>query len=104
VFVDPVKEEAIGGEVLIDKHAPNPWEARFLASAYLEESVQRRLLTDVNDQVPVRTDVIDFDSVDVSDYTRRRLTTNTDLVGFYELNEYSEVFNDVKSAGVMDDL
>jgi ABC-type glycerol-3-phosphate transport system substrate-binding protein len=103
VFVDPVKEEAFGGDLAINRHAPNPWEARFLASAYFETSVQRRLVTDVTDQVPARTDALDIGSMNLDDYTKRRLTTETDLLGFYELNEYSDVYKEVQGAGVLED-
>jgi hypothetical protein len=104
VFVDPVKEEAFAGDLAIDKHAPNPWVARFVASAYFEKPVQRRLLTDVTDQVPARTDALDIESMDLDDYTKRRLTTETDLLGFYDLNEYSNVYKDIQDAGVLENF
>lgn len=104
VFTDPVKEEALAGDLQINKHAPNPWVARFFASAYFEEPVQRRMLTDVTDQVPARTDALDIESMDLHPYTERRLTTETDLLGFYELTEYTEVYQDIREAGVLEDL
>lgn len=103
VFVDPVKEEGFGGDLAINRHAPNPWAARFLTSAYFEEPVQRRLVDEVTDQVPARTDVLDIESMDLDDYTKRRLTTETDLIGFQELTEYTEVYQDIQASGVLDD-
>ena len=104
VFVDPVKEEATAGDLQINKNAPNPWVARFLASAYFETPVQKRLITDVTDQVPARTDDLDIESMDLDDYTTRRLTTPTDLLGYYDLTEYTEVYQDIQNAGVLNDL
>lgn len=104
VFVDPVKEEAFGGDLQINNQAPNPWVARFFASAIFEEPVQRRMLTDVTDQVPARLDILDIESMDLDPYTERRLTTETDLVGFYETDEYTAVYQEIREAGVLDDI
>lgn len=104
VFVDPVKEEAFGGDLQINNEAPNPWVARFFVSAIFEKPVQRRMVGEVTDQVPARLDVLDIESMDLDDYTERRLTTETELVGFYETKEYSEVYKDIQEAGVLDDV
>lgn len=104
VFVDPVKEEATAGDLQINKKAPNPWVARFLASAYFEKPVQRRLLTDVTDQVPARNNALDIKGMDLSDYMIRRLTNPTVMIGFYDLTEYTKVYQDIQKAGVLENL
>ena len=99
VFTDPVKANGMEGPMLINKNAPNPWVARFFLSAVLEKSVQRRMLTDVTDQVPVRTD-IDISGLDVPDFTKERLNADLFRIGYWENSTYAEAGQEVVDTGI----
>jgi len=88
IFTDPAKSNATEGGLSINREAPHPWVARYFVSAMLEKPVQRRILTDVTDQVPVRTD-LDLSGIDIDPYTKRRLNANLFPIGFWESAEYS---------------
>jgi len=94
LFTDPVKANAMEGPMMINKEAPNPWLARYFVSAMLEKPVQRRMLTDVTDQVPVRTD-LDLAGVDASDFTKQRLNANLTRIGYWENSEYATTGQEV---------
>lgn len=101
IFVDDVKSDAIAGPVAINKRAPNPWLARFFVSALLEEPVQRRMIHEVTDQVPVRTD-LDYSAQDPDPFTAKRLNADVTLIPFEESRTYSEVGQQAKDAGAFD--
>jgi len=100
-FVDPVKSDALAGEMSINANAPNPWTARFVLSAMLEERVQRRMINDVTDQVPVRVD-LDYSAQDPDPYTQQRLNAELTTIGFYEDAEYGTVGQTAKDNGVFE--
>lgn len=101
IFVDGVKSDAIAGPVAINKRAPNPWVARFFVSALLEEPVQRRMIHEVTDQVPVRTD-LDYAAQNPDPFTMKRLNADVTLVPFWESGTYSKVGQQAKDAGAFD--
>ena len=94
IFTDPVKANAMEGPLMINKNAPNPWVARFFVSAMLEKPVQRRMLTEVTDQVPVRTD-LDLEDVDVPEFTKQRLNAELTRVGYWENSTYAKAGQEV---------
>jgi ABC-type glycerol-3-phosphate transport system substrate-binding protein len=94
IFTDPVKANAMEGPMMINKNAPNSWAARFFVSAMLEKPVQKRMLTDVVDQVPVRTD-LDLSGMDVPEFTKRRLNAELTRIGYWEGSEYSTAGQEV---------
>lgn len=94
VFTDPVKANAMEGPLMINKNAPNKWVARFFVSAMLEKPVQRRILTDVTDQVPVRTD-LDLEDVDVPEFTKQRLNADLVRIGYWENSTYAEAGQEI---------
>ncbi|MFB6110247.1 MAG: transporter [Halodesulfurarchaeum sp.] len=100
VFTDPVKRNATEGALYINKKAPNPWLARFFLSASLELAVQRRMLTDVRDAVPVRIDDIDLSQFDLHPYTKRRFNANLFRIGFWESAAYNQVGQNAIDTGV----
>jgi hypothetical protein len=88
-FTNPVKANGMEGPLMINKNAPNTWVARYFVSATLEKPVQRRMLTDVTDQVPVRTD-LDLSGVEAPEFTKQRLNADLFRIGFWENATYSE--------------
>jgi ABC-type Fe3+ transport system substrate-binding protein len=100
-FTDPVKSDAIEGPMTINKNAPNPWMARFFISAMLEKPVQRRMLTDVTDQVPVRTD-LDLSGIEVDAFTKKRLNADFETIGFWEAAKYAETGQKAVDAGIFE--
>jgi len=100
-FVDPVKSNALAGPLSINKNAPKPWVARFFVSAMLEEPVQRRMINEVTDQVPVRLD-LDYSPQEPDPFTSKRLNTETELIGFYDGAQYSEVGQKAKDDGAFE--
>ncbi|WP_135364294.1 transporter [Halosimplex halophilum] len=101
IFTDPAKRNATEGGLSINRNAPHPWVARYFVSAMLEKPVQRRILTDVTDQVPVRTD-LDLSGIDVDPYTERRLNANLFPIGFWESAEYSTLGQKVVDTGMFE--
>ena len=99
LLTDPVKANAMEGPMLINKEAPNPWAARFFVSAMLEKPVQRRMLTDVTDQVPVRTD-LDLSGIDIPEFTKQRLNADLFRVGFWEESEYATTGQEIIDTGI----
>jgi ABC-type glycerol-3-phosphate transport system substrate-binding protein len=99
LLTDPVKANAMEGPMLINKEAPNPWAARFFVSAMLEKPVQRRMLTDVTDQVPVRTD-LDLSGIDIPEFTKQRLNADLFRVGFWEESEYASTGQEIIDTGI----
>jgi hypothetical protein len=97
-FVDPVKSDALAGEMSINANAPNPWVGRFVLSAMLEEPVQRRIINDVTDQVPVRLD-LDYSPQNPAPYTQARLNADLTTIGFFEDGEYGTVGQSAKDNG-----
>ena len=100
-FVDPVKSDAMAGEMAINTDATNPWVARFVLSAMLEAPVQRRMISDVTDQVPVRLD-LDYSEQSPDPYTQARLNAELTTIGFYEDGEYGVVGQTAKDNGAFD--
>lgn len=100
-FVNPVKSGAMAGPLSINKDAPRPWVARYFTSAMLEEPVQRRMIKEVTDQVPVRLD-LDYSEQDPHPYTERRLTTELVKIGFFDGAKYSEVGQTLKDNGAFE--
>ncbi len=98
-FTSPVKADAMEGQVSLNKNAPNPWLARFFLSAMLEKSVQRRMLTDVTDQVPMRTDM-DLSGVDIHPFTKKRLNAELFTIGFWEGAEFAETGQKAVDKGI----
>jgi len=94
VFTSPAKANAMEGALMINKNAPNSWVARFFVSAMLEKPVQRRMLTDVTDQVPVRTD-LDLEGLDIPEFTKRRLNADLFRIGYWENSTYAEAGQEV---------
>lgn len=99
VFTDPVKADAIDGPTSINKEAPNPWVARYFVSALLEKPVQRRMFNDVTDMVPVRSD-LDLSGMDLHPFTKERLSTNLEKVGFWEGGQYAEIGQKAVDTGI----
>jgi ABC-type glycerol-3-phosphate transport system substrate-binding protein len=99
VLTDPVKANAMEGPMLINKQAPNPWAARFLISAMLEKPVQRRMLTDVTDQVPVRTD-LDLSGLDIPEFTKERLNAELVRIGYWEGSTYASAGQEIVDTGM----
>ncbi|MFC7133000.1 MULTISPECIES: substrate-binding domain-containing protein [Salinibaculum] len=89
---------ASAGPLFINKEAPNPWVARFFTSAVLEAPVQKRILTDVYTQVPVRLD-LDYSDVETNPYNRSRIETDGQQVGFYETAAYAKTGQKARSEG-----
>jgi hypothetical protein len=100
-FPSPVKSEALAGPLSINTDAPRPWVARFFVSAMLEESVQRRMINEVTDQVPVRLD-LDYSPQDPHPFTRRRLNTDLVEIDFFEGGEFAEVGQTLKDNGAFE--
>ncbi|MEF8851003.1 MAG: hypothetical protein V5A44_08920 [Haloarculaceae archaeon] len=100
-FVDGVRSPAVAGPLEINKNAPNPWVARFFVSAVLEEAVQRRMIHDVTDQVPVRLD-LDYSAQNPDPYTKKRLNADVTVVGFWEGKTYSTVGQEAKDKGAFE--
>lgn len=100
VFTQPVKRNAMEGDMYINKKAPNPWLARFFLSAVLETSVQGRMINDVVDQVPVRTDALDLSEYDLHPYTERRLGADVTQIGFWETSKYVQTGQKAMETGV----
>lgn len=94
-FVDGVKWNTFEGLFSINNEAPNPWAARFFASAVLEESVQRRILSDVGQLTPSRLE-LEYDTSSLDPYTRSRLEAELTPVTFSESADYTEVGNRAK--------
>ncbi|MDR5671992.1 transporter [Halalkaliarchaeum sp. AArc-GB] len=78
------------GHLAINSEAPNRWAARFLLSAALEESVQRRILEDVELFAPSRLDV-DYSDLDVDPYYEELFDADVSLVTFEEEGQYTAV-------------
>ncbi|WP_436925052.1 transporter [Halosimplex amylolyticum] len=89
-FVEPVKWNTFEGLFSINSEAPHPWAARLVLSAMLEAPVQRRMIDEVPNVTAARTE-LDLSDVEMSDYARERLTTQTTPVGFWEGQEYTEI-------------
>ena len=101
VFPEEVKSDMNGSPVAINKNAPNPWVARFFLSAYLEESVQRRLVTDVVRQIPCRLD-LDYSAQNPDTFTQKRLNTPFEPVSFWDSWRTAQVGQEAKDEGVFD--
>jgi ABC-type glycerol-3-phosphate transport system substrate-binding protein len=101
VFPEDVKSDMNGSPVAINKNAPNPWAARFFVSAYLEESVQRRLVTDVVRQIPCRLD-LDYSAQNPDVFTEKRLNTEFEPVSFWDSWRTAQVGQEAKDEGVFD--
>jgi len=88
------------GPFHINKEAPNPWVARFFASATLEAPVQKRILSDVYTQTPVRLE-LDYSDVEASDYDKQvmGLGDTATKVGYTEIPEYRNVINQAREEG-----
>jgi len=89
-FVDDAAWIKSTNGLSINSEAPNPWAARFVLSAALEESVQRRMLDDVPAVIPGRLD-LDYSSQNPSEYAQRRLSADVTRVTFWEEETYSRV-------------
>lgn len=98
VFPEDVKSFMAGDPVCINRHAPNTWAARFFVSAMLEESVQRRLINEVTDQIPVRLD-LDYAENDPDPYTHKRLNVDFNPVTFWESWDNVETGKKLADAG-----
>ena len=100
-FVDPVRGSTWKTELSIPANAPNPWVARFVVSATLEPAVQRRIVNEVPQVAPGRTD-LDYAEQNPSDYMSERLNANTVDYTFEESSEFIEVGQQAKDEGVLD--
>lgn len=89
-FPKPVMAQSWSGPLYINKNAPNPWAGRLFVSAMLEAPIQRRIINEVPAMTPVRQDV-DYSTVDIDEYTRKRLTTEVDLLTWEEFPEYASL-------------
>ncbi len=92
---------ASAGPLYINTNAPNPEVARFFVSAVLEKPVQKRMLSEVYTQVPVRLD-LDYSDVDATSYARSRINLESDKIGFYETAEYTTVGQTAAEEGKFD--
>lgn len=103
IFPTPSPSKAIGDPISINKEAPNPWLARFFVSATLEESVQKRMFTDVRKAVPGRSDLdYDFSSMDIHPFTQRRMTTELDLIEFWDTSKVATTGQNAVDAGLFE--
>ncbi|QKY15494.1 ABC transporter substrate-binding protein [Halorubrum sp. CBA1229] len=101
IFPEDVPAFMNGSPIAINKEAPNPWVARFFLSATLEESVQRRMINDVERQIPCRLD-LDYSAQDPDPYTEKRLNSDYEAVEFWDEWRNSTVGQKVKDAGAFD--
>lgn len=74
------------GHLAINNEAPNPWAARFLVSATVEEAVQRRMVHEAGELAPGRLD-IDYADEDPDPYMQQLLTADVTRVSFWEERE-----------------
>ncbi|WP_418281707.1 transporter [Halorubrum sp. DTA98] len=97
VFVDGVWDQMNNDHLSINREAPNPWAARYVLSATVEKSVQRRLIHDVGDQlVPGRTD-IDYSDEEPDEFLHSRLTADITPVSFSDEREYIRLGEQARS-------
>jgi ABC-type Fe3+ transport system substrate-binding protein len=101
VFPEDVPGFMNGSPIAINKEAPNPWVARFFLSATLEEPVQRRMINDVERQIPCRLD-IDYSAQNPDEYTKKRLNTDFEATEFWAEWRNSTVGQEAKDAGAFD--
>lgn len=101
VFPENVKGDMGGSPIAINKNAPNPWVSRFFLSAYLEESVQRRMINDVARQIPSRLD-LDYSDQDPNAYTEKRLNTPFEPVSFWDTRGTVQVGQQAKDEGIFE--
>lgn len=101
IFPKNAKSLMGGGQVAINKEAPNLWLARFFLSAMLEEPVQRRMIHDVEPMVPARMD-LDYSAQDPNQYTEDRLTADFNMVSFWDSWKNSVVGQEAIDAGIFD--
>ena len=100
-FVDPVMGSAWKTELSINKKAPHPWVARFIVSAAVEEPVQRRIVHEVPQVAPGRTD-LDYSPQDPSPYMEKRLNANTIPYSFAEGEQFLDIGQRAKEEGVFE--
>ncbi|EMA62892.1 hypothetical protein [Halorubrum lipolyticum] len=100
-FVDPVKGSSWKTELSIPANAPNPWVARFVLSATLESAVQRRIIHDVPQVAPGRTD-IDYAAEEPTEYMQKRMNADTINYSFEESSQFIEIGQQAKDEGVLD--
>jgi len=101
VFPEGVPGFMNGSPIGINNEAPNPWVARFFLSATLEESVQRRMINDVERQIPCRLD-LDYSEQEPDVYTEKRLNSDFEAVEFWDEWQNSTVGQKVKDDGALD--
>lgn len=92
---------ASAGPLFINKNAPNPDLARFFVSATLEKPVQKRMLSEVYTQVPVRLD-LDYSDVDANSYSQSRIDLDSEKIGLYETAQYTTVGQTAAEEGKFD--
>jgi hypothetical protein len=74
----------------INEGAPNPWAARFVLSATMEESVQRRMIDEVTQVNPGRSD-LDYSEQDPPEHILEFLRTDARRITLWEEKEFAEV-------------
>lgn len=100
-FVDPVMGSAWKTELSINKKAPHPWVARFIVSATVEEQVQRRIVNEVPQVAPGRTD-LDYAAQEPGPYMEKRLNANAIPYSFEEGEQFLNIGQRAKSEGVFE--
>ncbi|MEF8780910.1 MAG: transporter [Haloferacaceae archaeon] len=93
-YPDGVQALMSSGHLAINSEAPNPWAARFLLSATVEEPVQRRIIREVEQFGPGRLDV-DYTDMDIDPYYEKLLTADVSRVTFDQEAQYTQTGEDV---------
>jgi ABC-type Fe3+ transport system substrate-binding protein len=89
-FPDGIQALMSSGHLAINNEAPNPWAARFLVSAVVEESVQRRLVHEAGELAPGRLD-LDYAAEDPDPHMERLLNADVTRVSFWDEREHTLV-------------
>lgn len=98
-FVENPKGSTWKNEMTINSEAPRPWAARLFVSAALEEPAQRRIVDEVPQAAPGRTD-LDYTTSDP--YMKKLLTTEFNALTFEEGEKYIETGERAKEEGVFE--
>lgn len=95
-FPDVAPRQMSASFTSINSEAPNPWEARFVLSAMMEESVQRRMVHDVPQINPGRGD-LDYSAQAPEPHVLEFLETDPEKITLWEEKEYAEVGRKARS-------
>lgn len=95
-FPEVVPRQMSASFTSINKGAPNPWAARFVLSAMMEESVQRRMIDEVTQVNPGRGD-LDYSDHDLEPHIREYLETETKMITLWEEEEFVNIGREARN-------